>query len=175
MVRFASKMESSMMPPIFAEYNHYWTKQQTQFSQHKLFLYKQIKKGLHNTIVSLYQMTMARFTFNKESSMMPLITYQHLIFHFYDLLHPNHQGKCNIPCSFDITRGRLPSSQSSYSRRSSNVGYTRHSLGLVQVELSTSIYGSHAATYIPNIFLSWIRVSYVSIRIRTQYVYTKYE
>ena len=26
-----------------------------------------------------------------------MITYQHLIFHFYDLLHPNHQGEFSIP------------------------------------------------------------------------------
>ena len=37
--------------------------------------------------------------------MMPLIIYQHLKFHFYDLPHPNHRGDCSIPCSFYITRG----------------------------------------------------------------------
>ena len=37
--------------------------------------------------------------------MMPLITHQHLKFHFYDLPHPNHQGECSMPCKFDITRG----------------------------------------------------------------------
>ena len=37
--------------------------------------------------------------------MMPLMTYQHLKFHFYDLPHPNHQVECSIPFSFDITRG----------------------------------------------------------------------
>ena len=50
-------------------------------------------------------MTMSRFNFNKESSMMALITYQHLIFHFYDIPHPNHRGECSIPYSFDINRG----------------------------------------------------------------------
>ena len=48
---------------------------------------------------------MARFTLNKESSIMPQITYQHLIFHFYYLPHPNHRGDYSIPCSFDINRG----------------------------------------------------------------------
>ena len=70
------------------------------FSLNKLDL-----KRFHNTVVSLSQMTMARFTFNKESSMMPLITYQHLKNHFYDLPHPNHRGEFSIPCSFDINRG----------------------------------------------------------------------
>ena len=63
------------------------------------------KNSFHNPVVSLYQMIMERFTFNKESSMMPLIIYQHLIFHFYDIPHPNHWGECSIPCSFDNTGG----------------------------------------------------------------------
>ena len=50
------------------------------------------------------QTTMAPFAFNKESSMMPLITYQHLKFNFYDIPHPNHRGECSIPCSFYITK-----------------------------------------------------------------------
>ena len=36
---------------------------------------------------------------------MPLITYQHIQFHCYDLPHPNHPGECSITCSFDITIG----------------------------------------------------------------------
>ena len=42
--------------PIFAEQNHSSDKQQKYFSQHKLFLFKQIytnKKIFHNTVVSL--------------------------------------------------------------------------------------------------------------------------
>ena len=50
-------------------------------------------------------MTMERLTFNKESSIMPIKTHHHLIFHFYDLPHLNHWGKCSILCSFEITRG----------------------------------------------------------------------
>ena len=68
----------------------------------------------------------------------------------------------------------LPSSQLSYYGRSSNVGQTQHSLGLIQVELSTSISGSHAATYVLKLLVSQIRVLYVSRRIRTSYVSTKY-
>ena len=50
-------------------------------------------------------MTMTRFTVNKESSMMPLITHQHIKIHFYDLPHPNNWGDCTIPCRLDINRG----------------------------------------------------------------------
>ena len=57
---------------------------------------------------------------------------------------------------------QLPRSQLSYYGRSSNVGQTQHSLGLVQVDLSTSISGSHAATYVLKLFVSQIRVLYVS-------------
>ena len=34
-------------------YNHSSTKQQTEFLQHKLFLFKQIYKCFHNTVVYL--------------------------------------------------------------------------------------------------------------------------
>ena len=33
------------------------------------------------------------------------VKYEMLIFHFYDLPHPNHRDECSIPCIFDITRG----------------------------------------------------------------------
>ena len=84
---------------------------------------------------------------------------------FYQLLVSNDPGLfdyihalldvhvyCNIPRIFDTSRG-LPSIQLSYYGRSSNVGQIRHSLGLVQVELSTSISGSHVDTYVLKLFV----------------------
>ena len=55
MARFASKRESSMMSPIFAELNHSSTKQQ-EFLQQQLFLFKthdnsmvHFQEGIFNT------------------------------------------------------------------------------------------------------------------------------
>ena len=74
----------------------------------QLFLFTQIytKMVFTSQLLLFKQMTMSWFTFTIESSIMPLITYQHIIFHFYDIQHPNHQGEWIIPCSFNITRVR---------------------------------------------------------------------
>ena len=77
-----------------------------RFFTTQLFLFKQIYTKIFFTtqFFLIKKMTMSRFTLNKESSMVPLTTHHHPIFHFYDLSHPNHRGNCSIPCSFDITR-----------------------------------------------------------------------
>ena len=92
MARFASKRESSMMPPIFTEYNHSLIKQK-EFLQQKLFLFKTHYNGTVHFKQGIFNDK------NGYTSMIThqMITYQHLIFHFYDLPHPNHRGECSIP------------------------------------------------------------------------------
>ena len=85
--------------------NHQWCH---QYLHNKIILRLNNKKIFYNNICfSLKNTTMARFTLNKESSIITLITHQWLhinisYFNFYDLPHPNHRGECSIPCILQL-------------------------------------------------------------------------
>ena len=58
-----------------------------------LFLFKTHENGT----VHFQQVIFNDNTYYISNDYTSMITHQHLIFHYYDLPHPNHQGECSIP------------------------------------------------------------------------------
>ena len=71
---------------------------QKEFLQQQLFLFKTHDNGT----VRFQQGILNDNTDYTSNDYTSMITYQHLIFHFYDHTHPNHRGECSIPCILQL-------------------------------------------------------------------------